>query len=355
VSLQPLHAIFSQDQLENPHLLLLGPADFAFVVVALLPLLIVALSYHLLSLERETGTLALVRSQPVRLAEVVAGKMVARLGLLLAVIVAVVALAGAAGGGLSAGRDGRLVAVFAAIALYGLFWFLLAVLVNACRWTSGANAIALLAAWLAVVVVGPATVNAVAARLHPAPSRVVLVQALRRATDAAETRAADLLRAYYRDHPEMAPRDANASMSDFYARTMVLRAQADRAAAPVMAHFTAQVEAQRRFTDRLRLASPAVLVRAVLDEAAGTSDARYRDFFRQVATYHEEWGRFFAALIFREARMTPEAYDRLPRFRYAPEPEPEIRGRIWALVGGLLAPVVVLGVADALILGRRGV
>jgi ABC-2 type transport system permease protein len=49
--------------------------------VFLFPLRILALSYNLLSAEREQGTLALVLSQPVRLSTVVLGKLVARFGL----------------------------------------------------------------------------------------------------------------------------------------------------------------------------------------------------------------------------------------------------------------------------------
>ena len=52
-------------EVESPLNLMVGRFDLAFVVVYLLPLLVLALSFNVLSEEREQGTLALTLSQPV--------------------------------------------------------------------------------------------------------------------------------------------------------------------------------------------------------------------------------------------------------------------------------------------------
>lgn len=57
--------VADEDGLENPLRLMTGRFDLAFVVVYFLPLLVVALTYNLVSLEREQGTQALLRSQPI--------------------------------------------------------------------------------------------------------------------------------------------------------------------------------------------------------------------------------------------------------------------------------------------------
>ena len=62
-------------ELENPNHLLTSRFDLAFVIVYLFPLLILALSYNLISSEREQGTLAMVLSQPVTLRKFVVSKI----------------------------------------------------------------------------------------------------------------------------------------------------------------------------------------------------------------------------------------------------------------------------------------
>jgi ABC-2 type transport system permease protein len=69
--------------IESPWHLMSGHFDLAFVIVYLLPLLIFALSYNLLSAERENGTLRLLLSQPLRLRTLLAGKLSVRAAVLL--------------------------------------------------------------------------------------------------------------------------------------------------------------------------------------------------------------------------------------------------------------------------------
>ncbi|MEX0274536.1 MAG: ABC transporter permease, partial [Flavobacteriaceae bacterium] len=52
-------------EMSSPVQLLFGSFDLAFVIVYLLPLLIIAFSYNVLSAERESGTLRLLASQPI--------------------------------------------------------------------------------------------------------------------------------------------------------------------------------------------------------------------------------------------------------------------------------------------------
>jgi ABC-2 type transport system permease protein len=52
-------------EFENPVNLVFGAFDLAFVLAFLLPLLVIALSFNLISGEREQGTLALQQAQPI--------------------------------------------------------------------------------------------------------------------------------------------------------------------------------------------------------------------------------------------------------------------------------------------------
>jgi len=79
VSIRTNESSFLQNgEIENPLNLLVGRFDLAFVVVYLLPLLILALSFNVLSGEREQGTLALTLAQPVSARGVVSAKLAFR-------------------------------------------------------------------------------------------------------------------------------------------------------------------------------------------------------------------------------------------------------------------------------------
>ncbi len=68
----------NNDEIENPVHLISGRFDVAFVILYLYPLVILAISYNLISREQESGTLAMTLAQPVSLEEVVLGKIVFR-------------------------------------------------------------------------------------------------------------------------------------------------------------------------------------------------------------------------------------------------------------------------------------
>ena len=70
--------VLAAAELENPQRLLAGRFDLAFVLIYLYPLLILALTYNLLSAEKEQGPLVLALSQPVSLRTLLLGKVASR-------------------------------------------------------------------------------------------------------------------------------------------------------------------------------------------------------------------------------------------------------------------------------------
>ncbi len=116
-----------QETLENPWHLLDDHFDLAFVIIYLFPLLIFALSYDLLSGEREQGTLRMLLSQPLSLSTLALGKTAARALVLLALVLAI-PIAGLLLARTHAGIAGELTAlllwagVVTALAWSGLPW-----------------------------------------------------------------------------------------------------------------------------------------------------------------------------------------------------------------------------------------
>jgi len=318
-------------EIENPLNLMVGRFDLAFVLIFVLPLLILVVSYNLISAEREQGTLALTLAQPVPLATVVGGKVALRA---LVVLGAAVALTLAGALIVETDRPGALVLWTVSVTLYALFWFALAVAVNALGRGSAWNATVLVGAWLALVVVVPALVNVAAHLIHPLPSRVEMITAQRDASNDAVNRRSELLARYYEDHPEMvqglALDTANAA-----ARSWAATEEVNRRLSEVASRYEARLAEQHRLIGRWRFLSPALLAQDALLDAAGTGDARFGRFRGQVMEFAEAWKAFFVPHVLAGTHLSSADLEAVPEFRFVEEPPGALARRV-------AAPLLVL-------------
>lgn len=339
-------------ELENPHRLLTGRFDLAFVLIYLYPLLILAFTYNLLSAEKEQGTLSLALSQPVSVATLTIGKLTIRFVLFLFTLAALGGIAVAiAGVDLAApGVAIRMLLWLAATAAYGLVWFALAVFVASFGRPSATNAMALAALWLGFVILVPSLLNLGATTLYPVPSRVEMVQAVREASDEANQEGAALLSRYYEDHPELAVGGADQAMNDFNVIRVAVNSNVEARVRPVLDRYEQQLTGQQRIVSMYRLLSPAILMQDALNDLSGTGGARHRHFVAQVGAFHERWRDHFVPLIFRQAPV--ERYTTLPAFTFEEESTSSALARIAASIGLMLIPAVILGVIGVRRLAR---
>ncbi len=336
-------------EVENPLNLMVGRFDLIFVVVYLLPLLVLALSFNVLSEEREQGTLALTLSQPVSARDVVLAKLAFRAVLVVGMVLAV-SLAGAVATG-GFGSPGRVLLWCAAVVSYALFWFVLAAWVNTLRRSSAWNATVLVGAWLVLVVVLPAAVNIAADVLHPLPSRVEMITAQREATNDAVNRRSELLARYLEDHPEMAEgvvADEPGLGALAWAATDAVNSRLEEVTGEHDARRAEQIVLVRRY----RFLSPALLAQEVLMDAAGTGDARFALFQSQVRSFAERWRQFFVPAILADEMMSTDVLADVPKFRLVDETPGDAAGRAalpLTVLGGLVG---LVGVGAGVGLGR---
>ncbi len=152
--------------LRNPAYQLLGNLDFGFVLIFLFPLVVIALCFNLWSEEREGGTWAVVLSQAERPGRVLHRKLLLRFA---AVQLTLLALLTVAKVYLGIPLDAHF-ALFGAVAVaYVTFWFCLAWAVVRRGGSSSRNALSLLVAWIALLVVAPSALQAAVAGLYPTP------------------------------------------------------------------------------------------------------------------------------------------------------------------------------------------
>ena len=339
------------DEIENPTHLLSGRFDLGFVIVTLYPLVILALSYNLLSAEKEQGTLVLILSQPVRLGTLVLAKVVARgvavLGL--AIVIALVGF-GLTGGRPTGDNLARLGLWVAVVVAYGAFWFTLAVAINFLGRGSSTNALGLAGTWLLVVAIIPALANVIVRAAYPIPSRVELIQAIRTASDRAQAEGPKLNARFLEAHPELAKGRDEAN--EFAVQSLAVQDATEAGVAEVLGRFETQLVRQQTLVDRFRFASPAIATLEALQDVAGTGAGRYRHFVAQVESFHDQWRDYFRPRILGSQPIGLEDLARLPAFSYREEPLSGVAARVGVGLLGLVVPTFAVGLLARLAVRR---
>src|SRR5688572_5844630 len=292
VTARSLDALVSGDQIENPLAVASGQFDAAFVILFLYPLLIFAISFDLTATERDQGTLRMVMAQPVKLRDLIAGKMLVRATRLLIPALLVPIAVAALRPPLDADFALRAALWAATIVVYSAIWHGIALVVNARGFSAPANALVLAGIWLLFAVVGPSCVNLLIAIRYPMPSRVEAAVQARAATQDATVQGSRQLGQFLQDHPTSG-NVGREGMRQF----ALLQAERDRQVADrlqaVEATFNAQLRRQRRLASWLSVLSPTMVAQQVLLESSGTSASRFEHFEQSAAAFQEQWKTYF--------------------------------------------------------------
>jgi ABC-2 type transport system permease protein len=337
-------------QLDNPLLLKADRFDLAFVILYLYPMLILAISFNLMSGEKEGRTLGLLLAQPVSLRALVIGKVACR-ALLVFGGVSGLSLSGFLLSGTDFSGGGvRVLLWLVAVIVYGGFWFALAVVANAMGRSSAANALALAVAWLAFLFVIPSAISFAATVAYPVPPRIEYLNAARKIEDDVRRERKGLIAQYLREHPELSrwgwtmdnlgvgyPHVPEAMPEKVEFLEMTRRLQ------PVVARYEGQLAKQQALAARCRFLSPAVLMQGVLYDLAGTGRARHEHFLRQANAFNAEWNSFFDAKPFRREMVNAADYAVFPRFIYREESLGDVAGRAIVLLVALTLLPLALG------------
>ena len=339
VTARSLDALVSGDQIENPLAVASGQFDAAFVILFLYPLLICAISFDLTATERDHGTLRMVMAQPVKLRDLIAGKMLVRaIRLLIPVLMVPIAVA-ALRAPIDADFLWRAALWAGAVVAYGAIWHGIALLVNARGLGAAANALILAGIWLLFAVVGPSCVNLLIAVRYPMPSRVEAAVQARAATQDATVQGSRQLGQFLQDHPTSG-NVGREGMRQF----ALLQAQRDERVADrlqaVDTAFNAQLEKQRRLASWLSVLSPTMIAQGVLLDVAGTSTERFDHFRNEAASFQQRWRAYFEPRVLDAATLTPQEYAAAPPFDYVDEP-------FSLTVRRVAAPIMLMGILGA--------
>jgi len=328
----------TETRMSGPTRLMTGAFDPAFLFVVLFPLVIIALSYEILSGERERGTLAMLLSQPVTQRDLVMGKAGAR-GLLICVVTLAFAFLGL----LIAGADLTSAAALAHAALYALvlitwagFWFAAAVWVNGWGQTSARNALSLVGLWLVLVVVVPGLISVGVDTLHPPPSRIDLMHEAREAAQEVKGKIDGMEGRH----------DVDAKKGVLAKRVLEAKEELVQRSAPVLKELREKLHERQELLAKLGYLSPALLVQLALEDVAGSGMKRHRTFQDQVDAFHADFRAHFKGPVASGRQLKSEDLATAPQFAFQEEPAGHLSRRV--LSGALalfLAALLMLSLA----------
>lgn len=152
--------------LVNPMNLQSGNLDLSFVIIYLLPLLVIVLSFNVLSEETETGTWRLVAIQATSKFGFVVSKLVIRFLLLASVLILLLLIAKFT---FNIPLTHSFILMLVLSILYLIFWFVLSFFVIIFKKSSGFNALLLLSVWLVLIILAPAGINSYVSSKYPIP------------------------------------------------------------------------------------------------------------------------------------------------------------------------------------------
>lgn len=302
-------------EMTSPVQLLFGSFDLAFVIVFLLPLLIIAFSYDVLSAEKESGSLRLLASQPIGIQTWVLQKLGLRfLWLSILVILSLSVVFLILGFNLLSEINAFLSLIAVAL-VYMMFWFSLVFLVNLWVGTSSKNAVALLGLWVLFVLLIPSVLNQLGNTLYPMPSRNMMINEMRALKAEVTERQDQILDNFLRDHPEYAINDSTQSRG-FYHKYMASQKLIKEELEPLVNSFETQLQNQQNWIGNFKWISPAILTQESLNKMAGNSAEDYEYYRRQVMSFSGEWRKHFMPFLYNNIDFTQADYASLPSFNY---------------------------------------
>ena len=294
----------------NPELALPGRFDFAFVLVFLAPLFVIALCHDLTSGEREAGRWRTLTALPHGGAALSRRRTLLRLALLWAAIGVPFAVAAAISGVMVS----AILVILLVVAAYLLFWIGLSALIGRLRWSSVANAASLAALWLVLVLVLPTLGYVAVNRAIPVNQGAEIALAQREAVNHAwDIPREDTMRAFYANQPQWAD-SAPLGTAFHYKWYFAFHQVGDESVAGKVRTYRQGVEARDHAARRLGWVLPSVGVQALLTRMARTdltAQLAYRDHIRD---YHRLLREFYYGYMFRDRPFGKADFNRAPRF-----------------------------------------
>lgn len=296
VNMLALEGQLYDTDLSNPVSMLLGNMDVSFVFIFLFPLVIIAFTYNLISEQRESGVWSLMRSQTNQLFQVIWQKFLVRIAGIYAVALLLLL---AAIFYLELPVDLTLFSVTGLIVLYLAFWFAACYFFISLGKSSNYNASALIALWVVICIVIPASLNLLLTQKYPVPEALQNVINQREGYHEKWDMPKEVTMKPFFDHyPRLKkypfPEDKTFSWFWYYG----MQQMGDDQAVESRMAIERKLASRQRFTNLVALFFPAIQTQLGINELAGSDLNSHLEFQQAVREYHEQIRLHFYPSIF---------------------------------------------------------
>ncbi|PPT93423.1 ABC transporter permease [Xanthomonas arboricola pv. arracaciae] len=300
----------------NPELALAGRFDYAFVLVFLLPLFVIALLFDLRSGEREAGRARMLAA----LSGAGTALLVRRVAVRAAAVVVCLSVPFVIAGSVNAVPLLQQLAVLALTCAYLLFWVLLSVLVGRIHWRPAAHATALATCWVVLALVAPALAHVAINQAVPVNQGSEIARLQREAVNHAwDIPRQDTMRAFYAQNRQWA--DSSPLTSAFhYKWYFAFHENGDQQVAAQVAAYRQGLQRREALAQRVASVLPPVALQAALMRLAGTDLRAQLAYQDRIRAYHQALRTFYYGYLFRDRPFTREDFGRAPRFDASADP-----------------------------------
>ena len=314
---EPDVRLFSRYEFADPVSLALGAFDLGKAILLVLPLLLIVVSFDVLSAERDSNRLMLTLAQGVRIKSFFWQRLLIRAGWVLGLTL-LICLAALVLNGESQSMTQRLpyfVLWMLSVLLYGAFWIAMIAFIASRNGRGVSNVMTLLLAWAGFTLILPACMTAVTEALYPTPSRLAYLGEAREIEIETESAEPEITQQFVVDHPDLFVADAT-DIPGYVRTAFLVTSTVDAATRDVLSSFESTASQRAAALGRLRFASPTVMTHGLFNDIAGASSARHHRYMAQArafkAAYAEQAGRFIVA----GQRLPFHVAESLPRFHF---------------------------------------
>ena len=298
-----------ENESANPEASLAGRFDFAFVLIYLAPLILIALLHDLWSGERGAGRLAMLQAMPRSRWRVFGARALAR-----ALIVFAALLAPFSAGALLSGASAIDIAKAAGlIGALVTFWTLAAVLIAACPWRAVTHAGALCGLWFTLTLVAPAGANLAINASIPLPAGADLARENREAVhDAWDLPRQETLDRFVALYPEWStdPLARPFEWKWYYA----FQHLGDLQVAEMARDYREGIAAREAAAGLVAWALPPIAIQRGLFRLAETDVADQLAYQDSVRAYHHRLRAFYYPYLFKKRPFGAADFEKAPRF-----------------------------------------
>ena len=314
ITIKTFEAQKHDTDLINPMNLQSGNFDLSFVFIYLIPLLIIVLTFNLLSEETETGTWRLVAIQTSSKIGFIVAKLSIRLLLVLSVVIILFVVAVIT---LNLNMTIDFWILVAMVLAYILFWFAISFLLICLKKSSGFNALMLLSIWLVLLILLPAGINAIMASKYPVPEALTTAIAQRDGYHTKwDTEKLPTIRKFYDHYPQFEKYGYPTEGFNWLWYYAMQQMGDDDSKSERLA-LDQKIKLRETASSKIAALIPNMHLQLAFNNIAGTSLEKHIDFLNATEAYHEELRLFFYPHIFEEKfadtinweRFVPKIYD----------------------------------------------